>query len=74
LVTGSADKSIKIWGLDFGDLHKSLLGHENAVMNITCQPNTHYFFSASRDGNIKYWDADIFRLVMTCKGHSGEGK
>lgn len=27
LVTGSADKNLKIWGLDFGDCHKSLFAH-----------------------------------------------
>jgi U3 small nucleolar RNA-associated protein 12 len=26
LISGSADKCIKIWGLDFGDCHRSLLG------------------------------------------------
>lgn len=24
IATGSADKNVKIWGLDFGDCHKSL--------------------------------------------------
>lgn len=27
LVTGSADKNVKIWGLVFGDCHKSLFAH-----------------------------------------------
>lgn len=27
LVSGSADKNIRIWGLDFGDCHKSLFAH-----------------------------------------------
>jgi len=27
LVSGSADKNIKIWGLDFGDIHKSIFAH-----------------------------------------------
>lgn len=29
IVTGSADKNLKIWGLDFGDCHKSLFAHAN---------------------------------------------
>lgn len=28
IVTGSADKDLKIWGLDFGDCHKSLFAHK----------------------------------------------
>eukprot|EP00850_Spirogloea_muscicola_P012762 SM000084S23098 [mRNA] locus=s84:136275:141241:+ [translate_table: standard] len=27
LATGSADKNVKLWGLDFGDCHKSLFAH-----------------------------------------------
>ena len=27
LATGSADKNLKLWGLDFGDCHKSFLAH-----------------------------------------------
>lgn len=29
LVSGSADKNIKIWGLDFGDCHKSVFAHDD---------------------------------------------
>lgn len=29
VVTGSADKSVKVWGLDFGDCHKSLHAHDD---------------------------------------------
>lgn len=27
LVSASADKNIKIWGMDFGDIHKSIFAH-----------------------------------------------
>ena len=28
IVTGSADRNCKIWGLDFGDCHKSIFAHD----------------------------------------------
>ena len=31
LLTGSADKNVKIWGLDFGDCHKSIFAHQDAI-------------------------------------------
>lgn len=34
LVTGSADKNIKIWGLDFNDCHKSIFAHSDSVMQV----------------------------------------
>lgn len=27
-------------------------------------PNTHYFFSGSKDGHIKYWDGDTHQLIL----------
>ncbi|KRZ29329.1 WD repeat-containing protein 3 [Trichinella pseudospiralis] len=33
LISGSADKSIKIWGMDFGDCHKSLFAHDEWYSN-----------------------------------------
>lgn len=29
LVTGSADKNLKIWGMDFGDCHRSIFAHSD---------------------------------------------
>jgi len=58
--------------LDFGDCHKSLLAHDDSVMSVQFVPNTHYFFSASKDGSIKYWDADKYEHIMTLEGHHNE--
>lgn len=45
LVSGSADKNLKIWGLDFGDCHRSLFAHSDSVMQVAFVPNTHYVFT-----------------------------
>lgn len=63
LVTGSSDKNVKIWGLDFGDCHKSIFAHDDSVMQVCFQPRTHYFMSAGKDGTVKYWDADHFEMI-----------
>ncbi len=63
LITGSADKNVKIWGLDFGDCHKSLLAHSDSVMQVQFVNNTHHFFSCGKDKTIKYWDADKVILL-----------
>jgi WD40 repeat protein len=31
LVSGGADKNIRIWGLDFGDCHRSIFAHESNI-------------------------------------------
>uniref|UniRef100_A0A6A7G9N2 WD40 repeat-like protein n=2 Tax=Hirondellea gigas TaxID=1518452 RepID=A0A6A7G9N2_9CRUS len=72
LISGSADKNIKIFGLDFGDCHKSMFAHDNSVMQVKFVPNTHYFFSAGKDKILKYWDADKFEQIFVLNGHHAE--
>ena len=72
IVTGSADKNIRIWGMDFGDCHKSIFAHGDSVMGLVFVPQTHYFFSVGKDGLLKYWDADKFEHVLSLEGHQSE--
>ncbi|KAL2852464.1 hypothetical protein BJY01DRAFT_207874 [Aspergillus pseudoustus] len=77
IVTCSADKTVRLWGLDFGDCHKSFLAHEDSIMAVTFVPNNndgngHNFFSVSKDRVIKYWDGDKFEHIQKLAGHHGE--
>ena len=54
LVSGSADKTIKLWGLDFGDTHRTLHGHSDSVTDVRFVRGTHNFFSASKDGTVRF--------------------
>jgi U3 small nucleolar RNA-associated protein 12 len=65
-------QTIKIWGMDFGDCHRSLLGHTDSVMCVRFVPKTHYFFSCSKDGSLKYWDADRFEQILHLPAHQSE--
>jgi U3 small nucleolar RNA-associated protein 12 len=58
--------------LDFGDCHKSIFAHSDAVMSLAFVPGTHYLFSAGKDKLIKYWDCDKFEQIVTMQGHHGE--
>lgn len=77
IVTCSADKTVRLWGLDFGDCHKAFLAHEDSIMAVAFVPhnkdgNGHNFFSASKDRIIKYWDGDKFEQIQRLVGHHGE--
>lgn len=72
IITSSSDKSVKIWGLDFGDCHKSIFAHQDSVMQVQFVWGTYYFFSVSKDKTIKYWDAEKFEEISMLKGHHGE--
>jgi WD40 repeat protein len=58
IVTCSADKNVKIWGLDFGDCHKSIFAHSESVMQVAFEKGTHYFWTVGKDKMLKYWDGD----------------
>lgn len=58
IVTSSADKNVKIWGLDFGDCHKSIYAHDESVMQVAFEKKSHYFWTVGKDKLLKYWDGD----------------
>ena len=82
IATCSADKNVKIWGLDFGDCHKSIFAHDESVMQVAFERNdtregenakpTHYFWTVGKDKMLKYWDGDKFELIQKFEGHHGE--
>lgn len=72
LVSGSADKNVKLWGLDFGDCHKSIFAHQDSILKVQFVHDTHYFFSCSKDKTIKYFDGDKFEQIQKLDGHHGE--
>jgi len=77
IVTCSADKNIRLWGLDFGDCHKAFFAHQDSILQVAFVPhnqdgNGHHFFSTSKDRMIKYWDGDKFEQIQRLDGHHGE--
>ncbi|KAH8118406.1 WD-repeat-containing protein [Phellopilus nigrolimitatus] len=74
IVTCSADKNVKIWGLDFGDCHKSIFAHDESIMQVAFEKgsNSHYFWTVSKDKLLKYWDGDKFENIQKLEGHHGE--
>jgi len=72
LASGGADKSIKIWGLDFGDTHRTMYGHEDSITDLRFVKRTHYFFTCSKDKTVRFWDGDRFQQILLMRGHASE--
>ncbi|KAF8065837.1 wdr3 [Scenedesmus sp. PABB004] len=68
----AAPSSPQVWGLDFGDCHRSLFAHQDTVTAVAFVRDTHYAFSVSKDRAVKYWDLDRFELLLELPGHHGE--
>ena len=62
IITGSSDKNVKIWGMDFGDCHRSIYAHDDSVMQVAFEKDSHYFWSVGKDQTVKYWDGDKVSL------------
>lgn len=65
IATGSADRNVKIWGMDFGDCHKSIFAHDDSITGLQFVPKTHYFFTCGKDGKVKQWDGDTYDKIIT---------
>jgi U3 small nucleolar RNA-associated protein 12 len=72
LISASADKNIKVWGLDFGDCRKSLFANQDAITGLAFIPKTYQFISSGKDGVVKYWTDDQYSLLQKLEGHKGE--
>lgn len=69
LVTAATDKTVKVWGLEFGDCRRSFWCGQSVPRCVRFQPKTHLFFTGATDGVITYWDCD--RLDSVAPLNSG---
>lgn len=70
LLTGSRDKTIKLWDTGSGQLLSTLVGHDNWVRGLVVHPSGKYLVSASDDKTMKIWDLKTGRCVKTIEAHS----
>ncbi len=74
LVSGSRDKTIKIWQLSTGKELQTLVGHTGSVFSVTISPDGQTLASASEDTTIKLWQLGTGRRLRTLgnrfSGHS----
>lgn len=70
LVTGSWDKTIKVWNVATGQLLRTLMGHQEAVWSVALAADGKTLASGSSDQQIKIWNLPTGQLIHTLTGHS----
>jgi WD40 repeat protein len=69
VVTGSYDKTAKVWDAQTGKNILTLKGHTNPVSSVAFSPDGKRVVTGSYDNTAKIWDAVTGREMLTLKGH-----
>ncbi|KFA54466.1 hypothetical protein S40293_08007 [Stachybotrys chartarum IBT 40293] len=71
VVSGSGDRTVRLWDAATGTLRHTLEGHSDAVWSVAFSPDGGQVVSGSDDRTVRLWDAATGTLRYTLKGHSG---
>ena len=70
IVSGSRDKTVRIWSLADGKLLRTLKGHTDYVNSVQLTPDGAHVVSGSDDTTIRIWRAADGSCLRTLKGHN----
>ena len=69
IVSGSVDKTIKVWDARTGIALMTLIGNQDTVDNVAYSPNGERIASGGYDGTVRLWDANSGKEIFTMRGH-----
>ncbi|KAH6703070.1 hypothetical protein BKA61DRAFT_528255 [Leptodontidium sp. MPI-SDFR-AT-0119] len=71
VVSGSDDRTVRLWEAATGALQQTLKGHANWVRSVAFSPDSkQVVVSGSYDETVRLWDAATGALQQTLEGHS----
>ncbi|MFB2972733.1 WD40 repeat domain-containing protein, partial [Aerosakkonema sp. BLCC-F183] len=56
IVSGSADKTVRLWDSKGNPIGQPLVGHQESVTSVTVTPDGKYIVSGSADKTVRLWD------------------
>lgn len=68
VLTGSSDKSIRMWDIQKGNCVRLFTGHARGISSLAVSPNGRLLASGDVSGVVKIWDIAEGRLVKTVTG------
>jgi len=71
IVSGSSDKTLKLWEVETGREIGTLDGHTSGVLACAYSPDGGRVVSGSADWTLKVWDAETCEELFTLPGHTG---
>ncbi|KAG0214739.1 hypothetical protein BGX31_001040, partial [Mortierella sp. GBA43] len=70
LVSGSSDKTVRVWDIETGICLKVLSGHTNGVSGVAFSRQRDQVVSCSYDRSIRFWDLSSGTCRHTLSGHT----
>ncbi|KAF5340209.1 hypothetical protein D9611_007898 [Ephemerocybe angulata] len=70
IVSGSEDKTVRVWNALTGEVQNVLEGHSNNVTSVAFSPNGKDIVSGSYDTTVRVWDAVAGKVKKVLEGHS----
>jgi F-box/WD-40 domain protein MET30 len=68
LITGSYDRTVRVWNLDTGEEVRTLRGHDRAVRAL--QFDQMLLFTGSMDGTVRMWNWRAGECLRVLEGHT----
>ncbi|KAL4647617.1 lissencephaly-1 B-like [Arapaima gigas] len=69
LLSGSRDKTIKMWDVSTGMCLMTLVGHDNWVRGVMVHPGGKFIVSCADDKTLRIWDYKNKRCMKTLSAH-----
>ncbi|EDO16888.1 hypothetical protein Kpol_1024p42 [Vanderwaltozyma polyspora DSM 70294] len=69
LISGSEDKTVRLWAMDTQSTLVSYKGHNHPVWDVAFSPMGHYFATASHDQTARLWSCDHIYSLRIFAGH-----
>ena len=69
IVSGSNDKTVKIWDAQSGEEKCTLRGHSGILTSVAYSPDGKHIVTGSRDNTVKVWDSQTGKEVSVLVCH-----
>lgn len=72
IITGSFDKTCKLWSAETGQLYHTYRGHSTEIVCLSFNPQGTVIATGSMDNTAKLWDVETGQELHTLFGHTAE--
>ena len=72
IVSGSSDKTVRIWNMAICETTYMLTGHTSGVRSVAISRNDEFVVSGSDNRTVRIWATATGELLHELKGHAGK--